>query len=79
MWGLVGSFLLAVGGVLVGIALIRALQQEAAPHLSGHWSWVPYGAAAVFGLIVIGLLARAIGAEKRRVDRERAALRNERG
>jgi len=78
-YGVAGSLFLALGAVLVGLAIVRALEQEVTPHLSGHWSWVPYGAGALFGLLVAGLLVRVIGAEKRRVERERLALRNERG
>ena len=78
-WGVAGSIFLAAGTVLLGIGIIRVLEQELAPHLAGNWSWVPYGGAALFGLLVMGLLVRAITTEKRRVDRERLALRNERG
>jgi hypothetical protein len=78
-WGLAGSVLLALGLVLLGLAVLRALETELSPHLSGNWSWVPYSGVIVFGAVVMAILGRAIGADKRRVERERASLRGERG
>jgi hypothetical protein len=78
-FGVAGSVLLALGGVLISIGIVRLLQQEAAPHLVGHWSWVPYAAAGAFATLGIGLSVRAIGTDRRRVEREQAHLRNERG
>jgi hypothetical protein len=78
-WGVIGSVFVAIGGVLIALAVVRVIQEEAAPHLSGNWSWVPYGGAVLFALLLIGLLARLITSDKRRVDRERAALRSGKG
>jgi hypothetical protein len=78
-WGLLGSVFLALGFVLVGVAVLRALQLELSPHLSGDLSWVPYLGPIGLSVVVIALLVRAIGSERRRVERERAALRRERG
>lgn len=72
--GVAGSVALGIGLVLLTLALLRALQQETAPHFAGNWSWVPYLIVAAVALVLVGLLARAIGAEKRRVDRSRADL-----
>lgn len=78
VWGLAGSVLLAAGLVLLALAGLRALQQEIAPHLSGNWSWAPYLVVVAVAAILVALLARAIFADKRRVSRERMALRQER-
>jgi hypothetical protein len=64
-WGIGGAVLLGAGLVLVSMAGLRLLQQEAAPHLSGNWSWVPYLAVVIFAAGVVAVLYRAIGAEKR--------------
>jgi len=72
--GVAGSIALGIGLVLLTLALLRALQQETAPHFAGNWSWAPYLIVVAVAGIFVGLLARAIGAEKRRVDRDRADL-----
>lgn len=77
--GMAGAVLLAIGLLLLAIGGLRALQQELAPHLSGNWSWAPYLIVVVLGGILIALLARAIGADKRRGDRQRIALRDQKG
>jgi hypothetical protein len=71
-WGVGGAVCLALGLVLLSLAGLRALQLELAPHLSGNWSWVPYLIVLVFAGAVMGILVRAIGTEKRRVEAERA-------
>lgn len=74
--GVAGSVALGIGLVLLTLALLRALQTETAPHWSGNWSWVPYLIVTAVATVLMGLMARAIGAEKRRVDRDRTALDN---
>jgi hypothetical protein len=73
-WGIGGAVCLGLGLVLLALAALRFLQQELAPHLSGNWSWVPYLGVVVFAALVIAVLVRAIGAEKRRTDAARARL-----
>jgi len=73
--GVAGSLALGIGLVLLALALLRALQRETRPHLEGNWSWAPYLIVVAVALVLLGLLARAIGAEKRRAARERADLR----
>jgi len=73
-WGLAGSACLALGTTLISIGILRLVQQELAPHLTGNWSWVPYLILVAFAGVVIGLLVRAIGGEKRRALRERIRL-----
>ena len=59
-WGLVGAVLLSVGTVLGALAVLRAIQTEAAPHLDGNWSWLPYVGALLWLLAVAGLAASRI-------------------
>jgi hypothetical protein len=60
-FGLLSTFLLAVGCSLVVLALIRAIQSETGQHLTGDLSWVPYAGGILFGLMVAGIAATRIG------------------
>lgn len=57
LWGMVGSFFLAVGSVLVVLAAVRLLQAETGPHLTGDLSWVPYLGGLVVAVALLGLAA----------------------
>lgn len=57
-YGLIGSFLLGVGLLLLAMALLRALQTETGTTFEGNWTWVPYlltlfacGAVVVFAAL----------------------------
>ncbi|HEX2849473.1 MAG TPA: phage holin family protein [Acidimicrobiales bacterium] len=63
-FGVAGSFVLAVGVVLLVLGLLRGLQEVST--FDGTWSFVPYLITLVACAIVVGLSARAIGAAKRR-------------
>ncbi|HVF32035.1 MAG TPA: hypothetical protein VM933_03260 [Acidimicrobiales bacterium] len=65
-FGVAGSLLLAVGLVLLVLAVLRALQTELADTFDGNWSFAPYVITLVVCLVVLVLAARAIGAAKRR-------------
>lgn len=65
VFGLVGAVLIAIGGVLVALAIVRAIQTEAGVHLSGDLSWVPYSGGVLFGLVVAGFALSRIA----KVDR----------
>ncbi len=41
-FGLVGGLLVGLGGILLTLALLRALQTETGEALDGNWSFVPY-------------------------------------
>lgn len=77
-FGVAGSLFLALGAVLLSVGILRLIQMETVPHLTGNLSWVPYGGVAVFAVLAAGLAVRAIGADRRRLERERAQLRNRR-
>ena len=67
--GVAGSLLLAIGLVLLVLAVLRALQTEMASTFDGDWSFAPYLLTLVVCAIVAALAARAIGAAKRRSQR----------
>lgn len=60
IFGLIGAVLISVGGVLLALGILRMIQYEAAPHLTGNLSWVPYFGAVLFCLIVVGLAVSRI-------------------
>jgi hypothetical protein len=53
--GIAGSFFLAFGILLILLGVLRLLQTETGSALTGDWSWVPYAAVFVLGLLVIGV------------------------
>lgn len=59
-YGLIGSLLLALGVLLLGMSALRALQFETGDVFDGNWSWVPYVIVAVGMGIVIALAIVAI-------------------
>ena len=59
LFGLVGASLLGLGTVLLVVGGLRALQ--ASSLLEGSWSWVPYLAAALVLVAVVGLTVSRIG------------------
>ena len=69
-FGVAGSFALGVGLLLVILAGLRALQEEAGTTFDENWSWAPYAITLVGCLLVALLAARAIGAAKRRVAKK---------
>lgn len=64
--GVAGSILLAIGLVLLQLALLRGLQTELADTFDGRWSFGPYLVTVAVSIIVLVLSIRAIGAAKRR-------------
>ena len=54
-YGIVGSFALAFGILLLLIGVLRLLQSETGTTLTGHWSWVPYASVILLGVVVIGV------------------------
>jgi Putative Actinobacterial Holin-X, holin superfamily III len=55
--GIAGSFFLAFGLLLILLGVLRLLQTETGTALQGDWSWVPYAAVVVLGVVVIGVAA----------------------
>lgn len=77
VWGIAGSFALAVGFLLLLVGLLRLLQTETSTALTGNWSWVPYFAVLFVGAGVIGVAAWRItsGPAERKVPRGTAETR----
>ena len=70
-YGLVGSFLLGLGFLLLALAGLRALELETVPHWTGSWSWLPYVCTMVGAAVAAVLLGWRIKADKRKVERQR--------
>jgi hypothetical protein len=51
LYGVAGASLLGIGGGLLTLAAVRAVQAETGNHLRGNLTWVPY----VGGILVAGL------------------------
>ncbi|MHB1533538.1 MAG: hypothetical protein ACYC1D_02825 [Acidimicrobiales bacterium] len=60
LWGVSGAVFVAVGGFLLALGALRAVQSETAPHLSGDWSWVPYIAGVLLAAVGAGLAVSRI-------------------
>ena len=54
-FGVTGSIALAVGGFILLLALLRALQTETGSTFQGNLSWLPYLITATAALAVLGL------------------------
>jgi predicted cobalt transporter CbtA len=67
-FGVAGSLLVAVGLVLLVLAVVRVLQEELSDTFDGNWSFAPYLIALVFCIVASVLAARGIGAAKRRKE-----------
>ncbi|MHB1710338.1 MAG: phage holin family protein [Acidimicrobiales bacterium] len=60
VFGMAGSVALAVGVVILAVALLRVLQGETGSTFTGHWSWAPYLLCTVVVLAVATLAALAV-------------------
>jgi hypothetical protein len=69
-FGVAGALIIGLGLVFLALGGLRALQVELGGHrghvvvgrghLSGNWSWVPYGAAGLFCAVVAVVVASRI-------------------
>lgn len=67
-FGVAGGMLLTLGLLMWVLALLRALQTETGPHLTGSLSWLPYVITLVVCAAVAALAARAIFSHKRKAS-----------
>ena len=70
-FGVAGSLLLALGLVLLVLAVLRALQTELASTFDGDWTFAPYLLTLLVCAMIAALAARAIGTAKRRSEAAR--------
>jgi hypothetical protein len=67
-FGIVGSLLLGFGVVFLGMAGLRALQEETGETFTGDWSWVPY--LIMFVALLIGAGLVWVARTARRAEKE---------
>lgn len=65
-FGIVGAAFMAIGFVLMSIALLRVFQIETGTHLTGNWSWAPYALTLLVVIAVAGFAASRIATPKRK-------------
>ena len=70
--GLAGSAFIAVGLVLLLMAMLRALQTETGT-FDGRWSFAPYLLTVLVAVLLVALCVRSIGSAKRASQRKAAA------
>ena len=71
VFGIAGSVALAVGLVVLAVALLRLLQTETGSTFHGSWSWAPYLLTLVAVVAVAVIAALAIGrGQKRTTSRQ---------
>ncbi len=59
-FGLMGSALLMLAGILSTIAMLRVLQEETGSTFSGNLSWAPYALTLLGVVIILALLLNQI-------------------
>jgi len=57
LFGVAGSVALAIGLVILAIALLRLLQGETGGTFAGNWSWAPY---LICTVVVVAVAAAAV-------------------
>jgi hypothetical protein len=67
-FGILGSLMLGFGVVFLGMAGLRALQDETGDTFTGDWSWVPY--LIMFVALLIGAALVWVARSVRRVEKE---------
>jgi hypothetical protein len=65
LWGVAGSVVLGIGLVLLLLGVLRVLQDQTGPHLTGSWSWVPYVVDLVLCAVIAGIAVSRVGKGKR--------------
>jgi len=59
-YGIPGSLLIGLGGFFLGLGIMRLLQEEPVPHLTGSWDWVPYLVSLLVLVLAVVVLVVAI-------------------
>lgn len=72
VFGVAGAVALAIGLVILGIALLRLLQGETDGTFAGNLSWVPY---VICTIVILLVAVAAVAAVVRSAGRSAAATR----
>jgi hypothetical protein len=72
LFGVIGAFMIAIGGGLTALAAIRLVQAETGNHLRGSLTWVPYTSGLIVATVGAGLAAFRIRKSLAKVARERS-------
>jgi hypothetical protein len=65
LFGVPGALLGGFGVFFLVLGLLRALQTQTGPHLTGHLSWVPYVVTLIATVVAAALAIWAIGRPNR--------------
>jgi hypothetical protein len=60
-FGVAGGLLIAIGGLLLILAAVRAVQAETGRHLSGSLTWVPYVSGILVAVVGVAWAVTRIG------------------
>lgn len=60
LFGVGGAVLLSLGLFFLSLAVLRGLETDTGPHLTGVFDWVPYAATLVVDMLAIFLAIKAI-------------------
>jgi hypothetical protein len=72
VFGFAGALLFAIGGGLLALAAIRAVQSATSTHLRGELSWVPYASGLIVASVGAAWALSRIG--KRGAQRRRSQV-----
>lgn len=70
--GVPAALLGGFGVFFLALGLLRALQTQTGPHLTGHLSWVPYLVTLVISAIGVAIAIRLISRPNRAEAKKRA-------
>lgn len=62
-FGLAAALLAGVGITLLLVGVVRVLQEETYPHLTGSLTWVPYVVALAVCVVLLALAKKAISSK----------------
>jgi hypothetical protein len=73
-FGAAGAVTFALGAIIALVGVLRLLQTETGSVFGGSWSFAPYLLTAVFGVAVVGVVARFLLSALRTPDARTDAL-----